>query len=187
MPRLLALDVDGTVVDTFELNRRAYAEVGVEYPCEAWGATWEAWLPTAANCTLEEAALLHRAKSEIYADLIERTDLRELLLPPGRVAYAHLAQSRGPVRYFTAGSSRTATLLLARLGILSQLEAGLTYARRELLLAQLPRDAVYVDDRLDTIVRLRQGPALGVNLIHYSGQTYERLLEEMLLWNRWTR
>lgn len=187
MSRLLSLDVDGTVVDTLDLNRRAYAEVGVEYPADAWGTRWETWLPRVTGYPLEACVVLHRAKMEVYHTLISKMDVRELLLPPGRVAHAHLAQGRGPVRYLTAGSLQTATLLLARLGILGPVEASLDFQRRSKLLDRSPFGTIYVDDRLDTIVRLRTVPsARNLRLVHYSGQSYERLLEDML-WNRWTR
>lgn len=186
MTRCLSLDVDGTVLDTRELNRRAYEEVGVTVPEHAWGLRWEAWLPTASGYELEEAALLHRAKVEVYTRLLETTELEPLLLPPGRVARAHLARGFGPVLYFTAGSRSTTTLLLARLGILGHVEAELDYDRREKLLTSVPPGSAYVDDRLDTVVRLRHGPAGALNVIHFSGQSYERLLEE-LLWKPWTR
>lgn len=182
--RTLALDVDGTVLDTRELNRRAYEEVGVQVPEHAWGLRWEAWLPTTSGYELEAAEVLHRAKVEVYLRMLETVDLRALLLPPGRLAHVHLARSLGPVRYLTASSARTATVLLARLGILGRVEANLSFERRAELLRDLPDGTPYVDDRLDTVVRLRQHAA-NVRAIHFSGQTYERLLEDML-WNRWT-
>lgn len=187
MTRWLSFDVDGTILDTRELNERAYREVGVEVPDHAWGLTWQAWLPAATGYPLESCEVLHRAKVQIYEKLVEEVDLRPLLLPPGRVAHAHLARSRGPIRYLTAGSGRAATIMLARLGILGPIQTGLTYAQRAALLGAMPHDTTYVDDRLDTIVRLRHEPgAAKLNLIHYSGQTYEKLLEDML-WSRSTR
>lgn len=186
MLRSLWLDVDGTVVDTRELNRTAYAEIGVEYPDDAWGNRWEHWLPRVTGYPLEACEVLHRAKMEVYLTLISKTDLRELLLPPGRLAYAHLVRGRGPVRYLTAGSARTATVLLARLGILGRLDAELVYtARRKVLLHEATLESVYIDDRLDTIARLRQDMP-GLKTVHFSGQSYERLLED-ITWNRSTR
>jgi phosphoglycolate phosphatase-like HAD superfamily hydrolase len=183
--RLLSFDVDGTILATRDLVTRAYREIGIEMPEHAWGLRWEAWLPSLFDGDLEQATIVHRAKTEVYEELVRDVNLRELLLPPGRLAYAHLAGARGPVRYFTAGSSRPATIILARLGILGRVESGLDYDRRAKLLRDLPPNTPYVDDRLDTIVRL-QRDGLKLNLVHFRGQSYEKLLEDVL-WNRWTQ
>lgn len=185
MSRLLSFDVDDTILATRELVTRAYREIGVELPEHAWGLRWEAWLPALFGGDLEQAALVHRAKTAVYEELVRDVDLHQLLLPPGRLAYAHLSGARGPVRYFTSASSRPVTIILARLGILGRVESGLDYDRRAKLLRDLPPDTPYVDDRLDTIVRLRRD-GLKLNLVHFGGQSYERLLEDVL-WNRWTR
>lgn len=184
MSHLLSFDVDGTIVDTRELNRRAYAEVGVEYPADAWGVPWQAWLPRVTGYPEHACEVLHRTKVEVYRRELERTDLRELLLPPGRIAHAHLTRGHGSVHYLTGGETLTATVILARLGILGPLHGNLTFDQRRRELQLLPANTLYFDDNAETIRRLAR-PCPHLNLIHYTGQSYEQLLEVM--WNPSTR
>jgi phosphoglycolate phosphatase-like HAD superfamily hydrolase len=184
-PRLLAFDVDGTIADTRDLSAKAYAEVGVAVPDGAWGVRWQVWLTDLLGGDLERATDTHARKTAIYASVLRQADLRPLVLPAGRLAYTHLAGGRRPVRYLTAGSSHTATILLARLGILGPLESNLTYRERWRELRRMPGGTPYVDDNEQTI-RTLATDCPHLNLIHYSGQSYEQLTEEVL-WKRWTR
>lgn len=55
-------DLDGTLVNTYEAVRRAYLEVGVEMPTDAWGQPWQEWC----------SPVQHAAKCLVYPEFVRR-------------------------------------------------------------------------------------------------------------------
>jgi hypothetical protein len=177
---LVCSDVDGTVVDTRELNRYAYRLAGIEIPDLAWGRTWYEWLPGLVG-DLREAVRIHDEKIRVYSELVDECNAGKLALPMTWVLQdATLAEL--DTCCLTASSLRTARTLLERLNVTSPLVASLSYERRlETLRGLLRADAplVYVDDDERTVDRL--GSDLpGINVVRYTGQTYTQLRHEVL-------
>lgn len=137
-------DLDGTLFDTAELVRRAYAFAGVEMPREAWGLPARAWLIELVG--EKHWKWVHEKKQHYYVRL-----LREH--PPVRTtacrAMIELALS-GVETYVVTGASREAATLL--LGGLQQYHYRLlaTDCTRDRKMEVMQRiglnDAVYVDD-----------------------------------------
>lgn len=157
----------------------AYQAAGVTMPADAWGCRWQEWLIKLCDNSYEAAQVIHKRKCQAYTEIIANTDLTHLELPAARVARSAILND-GPraVRYLTAGTDETAHLILARLGILSILRAGLTYVQRRMHLGETPPNTVYVDDNLDTIARLTVDvPHL--RLVAVTGQSLDQLLYEI--------
>lgn len=178
--RCVCFDLDGTLVDTLELNRQAYAALGIKMPREAWGQRWQAWLPQAVNKDWHEASVIHSLKGHLYADLIETCDIEQITLPAARVARELLEQGL-TVWCLTASARYTASLLLERLDLPILKEANLAYEARRNALVSFQREhgvVGYVDDSEENISRLtRDIPPL--RLIHYQQQTYEELMDAL--------
>lgn len=177
MPPMISFDVDDTLLATRSMSVAAYAEVGVVVPEYAHGQRWQAWLPDLFDGDVVRASLVHRAKTQIYREMLETCDIDALELPASRLAWYQLAGGRGGVLYVTAASHDAAHIILRRLGILGMLHANLTYAQRVARLLPLPDGTPYVDDNARTVEKLRADlPKL--NVIHYTDQTFEQLRRE---------
>lgn len=83
--RYFVFDLDGTLLDSRDAVRRAYLEVGVTMPDDAWGTPWQSW------CGIEE----HSAKVRVYQRMLDAGEVptlpsidvvRELLAAKERVA-----------------------------------------------------------------------------------------------------
>src|SRR5690554_4950980 len=133
--RSICFDIDGTLVDTRELNLRAYAQVGVEIPDDAWGRRWQEWLP------------------EVVGD-----PDRAIELHCARIARELSHQERGPVRvYLLTGASTWPVLkIIQRLDIHpNRLFSNLNYAARQRYLEKMPGGTPYLDDLAETVEQLR--------------------------------
>src|SRR5688572_14031374 len=103
--RSLWLDVDGTIIDSRALVERAYRDVGVQVPSGAWGRRWQDWLVDVCG-SFELALETHIRKTDVYANLIMRTDLTEYALPAAQVARRWIKQHGSKAaRYLTAGTA----------------------------------------------------------------------------------
>lgn len=174
-PPLVCFDVDGTLADTRELNRRAYADVGISIPDHAWGLPWHQWLPGLCGST-ERARQVHARKIVRYTTILQEVPAHQVALPPAHVARLLEARSGevNTVMYATAGHRRTARRVRDKLGLLGPLAPLLTYDERARTL-QSNRVVVYVDDNRDTLVRLaRDIPRL--RTVHYDDQDADTLL-----------
>jgi len=177
--RSLYLDVDGTIVNSRELVARAYAAAGVKLPENAWGRRWQDWLVDHLGGDYDRAVEVHRRKTEAYADMLLRTDLRQYALPAARVAaFWRRMCGETHVRYLTASTPQTAFSIVSRLGIGATLHGGLSYEGRLAHLRAAPAGTIYVDDNMRTLSRLTCD-APNVRLIAATGQTYQEYINEI--------
>lgn len=178
MTLFLCSDVDGTIIDSRALVRRAYAEVGVDMPDDAWGRPWNEWLIELVG-SARGADLIHNAKIYAYERLLHRADIGELELPAAAVVRDVLS-CFGPrsVQYLTAGTYLTARTAVDRLDVDAPVFGSLTYDGRLAHLLDVPHGTIYLDDDATTIERLRDD-APHLRLVHVSGQSVDELLIEI--------
>jgi phosphoglycolate phosphatase-like HAD superfamily hydrolase len=181
---LVSFDLDGTLIDTRELNHRAYQLAGVDIPDYAWGMRWQSWLPNLVG-SLEHAEKLHRKKINIYSDLLQSTDLKCLELPPAQLARMLNRQvGRVSVQVLTAASSQTTNVILNALGVKTDsLAFNLSYEAKKLALQSsvfAAYDSVtYIDDDARNVPRFRAGLP-NLKLIHYTNQTFNELFNLLI-------
>lgn len=179
--RRFSFDIDGTLVDTRELNRLAYLELGVEIPDYAWGLPWHQWLPDLFK-TRDEAVIIHRAKVSWYESFLADVTTEVPELPSAYIAReAVKAQDPGDVVILTAGSRETAETLLSRVGIEPAsvaLHASLDIPHRLMKLAALEPGTVYIDDLAVNVEDARMF-APHLNVIHYTDQSRADLISEI--------
>jgi phosphoglycolate phosphatase-like HAD superfamily hydrolase len=176
--RSICFDIDGTLVDTRELNLRAYAQVGVEIPDDAWGRRWQEWLPEVVGDP-DRAIELHERKTSIYVDLILASTVADIELPCARIARELSHQEHGPVRVYllTGASTRPVLKIIQHLDIHpNRLFSNLDYAARQRYLEKMPGGTPYLDDLAETVEQLRVDVP-HIRPIRYTGQTYEQLPE----------
>lgn len=179
--RSVSFDVDGTLISTQELNRRAYAEVGVRVPDHAWGERWQDWLTNVVG-DYGTAVVLHARKTFIYADMVRDCDVSTIELPAGRVAreLSHGLHGDVAVHLLTGGAQHSTEQVLRRLDIHAvAVHTNLDHVARVARLAQLPPGTLYVDNLATTVEKLlTQVPY--IRSIHYVDQTYDEILTEAL-------
>lgn len=187
-PSIWAFDLDGTLLDTMELNRQAYATVGVTVPTEAAGLSWLEWLPAQVGGNVEVAATIHRAKTGLYLRQLIETDLKGMELPALKIAQELYTDNPTRVKLVTAAAFGSTRRLINRFRLDTiEYHAELVYGKR---LAQLRNwamfnDVTYVDDSAVTVARLRVD-APNVRVIHYTDQDLETLKQQMGV-PTWTR
>lgn len=180
MTSLYFFDLDGTLVNTQELNRLAYEKVGITIPSDAWGKRWQDWLIDIVGDDLLEARRIHEQKSDVYFTLLHNSSVRTLELPATRVARDIYLRGNNVTYCLTAAAMRTARLILDRLGLHILLASNLSYKDRHNILdtSSHTHQITYVDDNEDNVTRLRQDlPKLHV--VRYTNQSYEQLSEEV--------
>jgi hypothetical protein len=166
--------VDETIIDSRALVERAYRDVGIKIPADAWGRRWQDWLVDLCG-SYELALETHARKMDVYGALLMRTDLTQFELPAAHVVRRWIkAHGTDSVRYLTAGSATTAYGIIMRLGISSQLSGNLTYAERLGALHSAPPGTTYLDDNEVTLFKLKSD-APELNLIWINGQTRAEL------------
>lgn len=187
-PCIWAFDLDGTLIDTAEINRQAYETVGVKMPAGAAGLSWTEWLPEYCNGNQEIAGVLHREKMHIYLRRLIETDLKGMTLPTLDIAQELYADNPTRVKVVTAASQLSTRRLLNRFGLDTiEYHTELTYEKRLALLRgwAMFADVVYVDDSPRTLIKLR-ADAADIRLVQYAGQNIETLKREMGV-PTWTR
>lgn len=177
---LLAVDLDGTLINTRGLVVEAYRLAGVNPPDDAWGRRWQDWLPNAVGGH-DRALTTHTRKTQIYVKLLGERDLHERELPAARLAReAHLLGR--PVGCVTASTFTTAKMILNRLGLTNvPLVAGATpKIRVSALRSSLDafHRVIYVDDHVDNVTLVRS-ELPQIHVIHYHYQTCDELREEI--------
>ncbi|MBB5159609.1 hypothetical protein [Saccharopolyspora phatthalungensis] len=177
-------DVDGVLIDTFEIVRRAYAEVGVDLHDQRWGVAWQTWLPEYCDNDLDRARVLHDQKTEAHLDLLTRTTVNTL----AGAQVADSLHSRGwTVKFLTAGTRQVVhqTFHAVNPSWLGRLAGtDLTSAGKRQMLGEISAGGgVYVDDNRDLGVAITEDSAW--NLVHFRGQTEEELTTEIV--EQWTR
>lgn len=187
-PSAWAFDLDGTLIDTMEINRQAYETVGVKMPASAAGLSWLEWLPEYCGGNYEIAAALHRQKGSIYLRRLIETDLEGMRLPALEIAQELYADNPTRVKLVTAASLLTTRRLINRFQFDTiEYHAELVYRERMTLLRNwaMFADVVYLDDSPKTVEKLRVD-APDIKVIHYTGQDLETLKQEMGV-PTWTR
>lgn len=168
-------DLDGTLFLTRELVRRAYLEVGVVMPDDAWGEPASRWLPIVAG---KRWQYVHEAKNEKYLRLIREE-------PPARTTAAsamiELSLS-GVETYVVTGASRDAAQALLKAAFqpyhyrLLATSCDLSTKTTRVKMLGQPNECVYVDDDWDACDHMTE---LGYRVIHYkSSMTKEGVLVE---------
>lgn len=180
-PQLWCFDLDGTLIDTMEINRQAYETVGVKMPENAAGLSWVEWLPEYCGGNHDIAAALHREKMNLYLRRLIETDVEGMMLPALDIARELYADNPTRVKIVTAASLLSTRRLVNRFRLDTiEYHAELRYERRLTLLRSwaMFADVVYVDDSPKTLAKLRADQLNG-KLIQYTGQDLETLKQEM--------
>lgn len=169
---IVIMDVDGTVIDTREQVREAYARAGVIQPPETFHLPWEEWLPDAAG-GMFAATRVHKRKNQIYHKVLR--EMPPKILPAGRM----LKEYRGAgldMYLTTSGSEEGVMCALAEtgLGFATVLGFELTKEQKNDIFSKFVRPGVYVDDNKKFKVT-----APGWRFVHYDGQPYHRLIESI--------
>lgn len=182
---IYSFDLDNTLLATAELNRHAYATVGITVPPEAFGKAWHEWLPTLVNNDVDAAVDIHRRKSAIYMSALINANYSQLELAPARVARELMRRhGRESVVVITASSTRTAGRIIERvLGSNITWHAGVTLPERvSILQQQMTRGFVtYVDDNEATIQQLTLQPPDRLLPVHFTGESDAELHRKMRL------
>lgn len=176
--RLVCFDVDGTIVDTRELNLEAYLSVGVVMPSHAWGLRWQQWLPDVVGDE-NTAVALHQQKVKNFSEILNNTDLWDKTLPSAEIAREFSRTESIEVQFLTAASLHTAAIILDKLKLRAPLAANLTIAGKRLHLDHAIQSGeyasvTYIDDDASAIGVLR---ALSpkIRAVHFTGQTFREL------------
>lgn len=189
-PSLWAFDLDGTLLNTAELNRQAYETVGVKIPVSAIGLSWTEWLPEYCGGNYEIAATLHRQKTSIYLRHLIETDLVGMELPGLEVARELYADNPTRVRILTAAAMLSTRRLMNRFGMdTAEYRTELQYRERMRILSSWRTTATvhYLDDNIKTIRQLNDDitdPI--VNTVHFDGQDAATIRKQMEV-PTWTR
>lgn len=187
-PFVWAFDLDGTLLDTAELNRQAYETVGVKIPASAAGLSWVEWLPKMFGDNYEVAATLHRQKTSIYLRALIESDLKGMELPALEIAQELYADNPARVKILTASSLLSTRRLVNRFMVDTiEYHAELQYEKRMTLLRgwAMFSSVTYVDDNIKTVEKLRVD-APDINVIHYTDQDLDTLKQQMGV-PTWTR
>jgi phosphoglycolate phosphatase-like HAD superfamily hydrolase len=177
--RLLCCDVDGTIFNSRELVRRAYASVGVAQPDASWGLCWQDWLIDYFDGDKLKALTVHSQKTEAYVSLLIRTDLKQYELPTTAVARTWRKRyGDKSVSYLTAGTASTASSVVQRLNIAGTLLGGLRYEQRLSALLNVPHGTVYLDDNAETIANLHRD-APGIHAIDIRDLTVDDIMRRI--------
>lgn len=175
-------DIDGTLINSRDLNVQAYRRVGVEMPDHAWSLRWQTWLFDLVG-SRERAEQIHTAKVNTYVTMLRTVEISKYVLEPTYLARELLRRPDIKVRFLTAGTVTTANIILQRLGLGAPSMAGnLSYEARRLALHSSvlgsSGDVVYIDDHEENVLRLHDDVP-GLTLIHYRGQTSAQLRETL--------
>lgn len=68
---LAIFDVDGVLVDTFDVHQRAYKQLGIDAPEYMFGRSWREWLPNHVG-SFDEAERINRKKRTIQREELSR-------------------------------------------------------------------------------------------------------------------
>lgn len=141
-------DIDGVLIDSRELVRQSYRNVGVIMPDEAWGHPWRTWLPDAVG-SLDKAESLHARKTEAYIDVLASGAVVEHALPFASIAVALQASPGVRVFYVTGAAEPVAKTILTELGLDPEalLAAGISTDDRLEVLKSIAATGTYIDDR----------------------------------------
>jgi len=182
-PHVWAFDLDGTLLNTWEINYQAYATVGVKMPNHAHGLSWQEWLPEYCGGNFAVAGTLHSAKTQIYLRRLIECDLQGMELPPLEVMRELHRDNPTRVKVLTASSVISTRRLMNRLGFEDiEYHAELTYAmrRRHLATWNVHANVTYVDDNIKTIHRLNEDITDPIiNTVHFDGQDVATLKNQM--------
>lgn len=174
--RSISFDLDGVLLDSEPLVRRAYARAGITLNDDAWryawGKSWAEWLPPLVGGCFE-ARTIHEAKNRAYARIIRDATIEATT---AHTLAAELQKEDGFV-VTTCASVFAANIVLERLGLNPLLvEAGLSLSEKIALISD--RNLIHIDDDLVVVQSIRDG-------IHYTGQTVERLRDTVRELNPW--
>lgn len=168
LTRFFIYDLDGTLLDSRDAVRRAYAEVGVTMPDDAWGRPWQTW------CGVEP----HSRKVVVYDRMLKAGEVSTF--PSLDVVREQLARNEH-VGILT-GASHEAVRAFIRLhdihGV-ALLGWSMTRPQKKHVLHSLRYNGntphiTYIDDE-DTASIV---PSTG-RFVRYTGQTASKLKEDI--------
>lgn len=145
-------DLDGTLVDTETLVRRAYELVGVTMPDDAWGMAASQWLVAACDGDEERARELHELKNTAYRTLLHAHGIERL---PAASLALELNSKRHKDRFsvgILTGASYDAAFAVRRAARLQQLpfiSVGASFELKASMLRDLAPTGVFFDDNLE--------------------------------------
>lgn len=178
MSAVVVFDIDGVLVDTREIVRRAYAEVGIELPDQLWGSTWRTWLPERCGGDLLRAQAVHDQKTQSHLDLLSRSRVTTLA---GAEAARALHSCGWTVKFITSGTREVVQRTLDSADpSLSGFLAGTdldSMGKRRALDGISPAGGVYVDDNYDLGVKVTEGSTW--KLVHFRDQAETELIKEI--------
>ena len=165
--RLVAFDLDGTLVDSREAVELAYRIAGVTMPDGAWGKPWQEWLDDPdVHCrkTIIYINLIQLGKVNVNAEVkkwITRSNIHPVVLTGASetAAVMLLNQMFQPSEFTVAGTSMSTAAKIAYLQSHTEI-------------------STYVDDD-DKAVGLIRAACPNTRVIHYVGQTAEELQSEV--------
>lgn len=173
-------DLDGVLVDTHDIVRQAYAEVGVHMPPTAWGKPWREWLIEEMWGDEKEAEQVHAAKNKIYIEKLRHSEPPQL--PAADVARM-LCADDVPVTIITGASFDAAQFIVVNLRLPMEALAGTSMSELDKVtyLRMIHNDSgVYVDD--DTNSGRRIAKAADWQYVNPNGKTKDELMNEILSW-----
>lgn len=177
--RSISFDLDGVLLHSKPLVRRAYQRAGLTMPDEdwerVWGLSWTEWLPNMMGGVFA-ARQLHEAKNRAYARILRD----EEILGTTAVRYFRELCTEGVTPYVvTCASEVAATLVLQRLDLTPmQVSAGQSVAEK---ISKINgNDLIHIDDDLTVIQSIRDG-------VHYVDQSVEELRQAVRELNVWMR
>lgn len=181
MKHSVSFDIDGTLIDTKQLNRDAYYQVGVDVPDYAFGLRWQTWLPNVVG-SMSKAEEIHTRKVRIYIAKLRDVNINHYILEPTYLARSLLRRTDIEVKFLTSGTVTTANIILQRLNIRAPLAGNLSYEARRLLLHSsvlgTNGSVVYIDDLADNVRRLTDD-VLGLTAIQFIDQDNDTLRNQV--------
>ncbi|MFI7123105.1 hypothetical protein [Amycolatopsis sp. NPDC049868] len=178
MSSVAVFDVDGVLVDTYEIVRQAYARVGVDIHDRRWGVAWQTWLPEYCDDDLDRARSLHDRKTEAHLDLLNRVTVNTL---SGAKVAESLRSSGWTVKLITAGTrevvhSTFSSVNPSWIGLLAGTDLDPTGKRRALEHIS-PSGGVYIDDNYALGCEITKDTRW--RLVHFRNQNEGTLTREI--------
>jgi hypothetical protein len=151
MPQSISFDLDGTLVDTVDMNRQCYIIAGVNPPDDFFGRPWQEWLPAVCMQQGKNINVVRARKRQAYAQWVAQHGVRRLA---PSFLINEMVKRNSIVSVITGASAENAWLMLDFLGLSPKL-VRLNSAAREVkyawIMKQIPGH-LHIDDD-DTLIK----------------------------------
>lgn len=169
----IVFDLDETLADTKQLVLAAYGAAGVPNAEKYWGRSADEWLPLVAGA---DASRVHELKDKLYAILLNDCETTDIELAPAKLARKLKADGYA-IGVLTSASLLSTFMVLQKLDLWDEVRC--RYAVPPIDKAEVLGDfgssGVYIDNDSNTIASLHDG----WRGVHYTGQSYDELLDEL--------